>query len=210
MTPELPLTNLPHDPALEAQCAITCGSGSSAAGAESWTRPRPGASCEERVARLVRRWVARCVEDENGCLIWPGATGMGGYAHVMVPQSDGSRKSTGLHRVVYEHFVGPIPEGLDIDHRCRSRACVNWKHLEPVTTRVNLLRGERWPNRKENAMNLIMVKRADAPEHTPEAEGLLVDTDTPGVVRLVLDDGIELVADRAELVEALSALREVA
>ena len=139
---------------------------------------------------------------------------MGGYSHVMVPQPDGSRRSTGLHRVVYEHRVGPIPKGLDLDHvkarGCRSRACVNPAHLEPVTTRVNVLRGERWPNRKENAVNLIMVQRANALEHTPESEGLLVDTDTPGVVRLVLDDGVEIVADRAALEAALSAPVEMA
>jgi hypothetical protein len=56
---------------------------------------------------------------------------------------------------------------------------------------------------------LLIVQRADRPEHTPEAEGLLVEN-VGTSVRLVLDDGIELVADRAELVEALSALREAA
>lgn len=55
--------------------------------------------------------------------------------------------------------------------------------------------------------DLVMVTRADRSEHTPEAEGLLVDTDTPGIVRLVLDDGVELVAQRDEL---MAALREAA
>lgn len=41
-------------------------------------------------------------------------------------------------------------------------------------------------------MRHVMVMRADRPEHTPEAELLLVDDDTPGVLRLILDDGIEL------------------
>lgn len=60
-------------------------------------------------------------------------------------------------------------------------------------------------------MNLIMVQRADKPEHTPEAEGLLVLTDTPGVVRLVLDDGIELSVPRDDLLRILfPALAEVA
>lgn len=49
---------------------------------------------------------------------------------------------------------------------------------------------------------LVMVQRADRPEHTPEAEGLLVDTDDPMTLRLVLDDGTELVGQRAAFVEA--------
>lgn len=46
------------------------------------------------------------------------------------------------HRVVYELLVGPIPEGLQLDHLCRVRHCVNPDHLEPVTGRVNVLRGD--------------------------------------------------------------------
>jgi hypothetical protein len=46
------------------------------------------------------------------------------------------------HRWSYEHFVGPIPEGLHIDHLCRVRRCVNPDHLEPVTPKENYLRGE--------------------------------------------------------------------
>jgi hypothetical protein len=41
------------------------------------------------------------------------------------------------HRFAYEHWVGPIPEGLEIDHTCKVRNCVNPAHLEPVTTLVN-------------------------------------------------------------------------
>lgn len=45
------------------------------------------------------------------------------------------------HRVVWEILVGPIPEGLDLDHLCRNRKCVNPDHLEPTTRQVNLRRG---------------------------------------------------------------------
>jgi hypothetical protein len=48
----------------------------------------------------------------------------------------------GAHRWSYEALVGPIPPGLEIDHLCRVRNCVNPSHLEPVTKAVNILRGE--------------------------------------------------------------------
>jgi hypothetical protein len=56
----------------------------------------------------------------------------------------------------------------------------------------------------------LTVLRADHPTHTMEAEGLVVDCDTPGLVRLVLDDGVELVADRAALLDALEVPRVAA
>lgn len=46
------------------------------------------------------------------------------------------------HRFAYEVFVGSVPDGLALDHLCRQRACCNPEHLEPVTIRENLLRGE--------------------------------------------------------------------
>lgn len=74
---------------------------------------------------------------ESGCLVWCGWTNEYGYGKISV-----RNKSKWVHRVAYEIAYGPIPEGMDVDHLCRVRCCVNPMHLEAVSRRVNLLRGE--------------------------------------------------------------------
>lgn len=77
-------------------------------------------------------------EPNTGCWLWMMSTRPDGYGEFYT----GVVKLTRLaHRVAYMMFVGPVPEGLDLDHLCRVRSCVNPAHLEPVTRRTNLLRG---------------------------------------------------------------------
>lgn len=70
------------------------------------------------------------------CWLWTGTTMMNGYGEMRL---DGTRWY--VHRLAYEALVGPIPEGLHIDHLCRVRNCVNPDHLEPVTPEENVRRG---------------------------------------------------------------------
>lgn len=63
------------------------------------------------------------------CWLWTGAKNSKGYASV----TNGKGRSALAHRMVYEMFVAPIPEGLTIDHLCRIHRCINPEHLEPVT-----------------------------------------------------------------------------
>ncbi len=77
------------------------------------------------------------VNKTESCWLWTASINPEGYGKFWVAGKGRLR----AHRVAYELVVGPIPEGLQIDHLCRVRHCVNPSHLEPVTHRENLLRG---------------------------------------------------------------------
>ena len=78
--------------------------------------------------------------EDTPCVVWTGGIRPDGYGYLYV---DGKQKLA--HRVAYEKEIGPIPDGLVIDHLCRTRACVNTQHMEPVTIGENVLRGETGP-----------------------------------------------------------------
>ena len=76
------------------------------------------------------------VDSSGECWLWTGHINWSGYAHFWT--GDGREYA---HRWAYRHYVGPIPNGMQLDHLCRVRHCVNPKHLEPVTPSVNTRRG---------------------------------------------------------------------
>lgn len=87
-------------------------------------------------ADLPERIARRIESNADGCWLWTGQTNNRGYG---ITSWDG--RKTCAHRVVYRLLVGPIPDGLELDHLCRARLCLNPAHLEPVTHRVNVRRG---------------------------------------------------------------------
>lgn len=73
---------------------------------------------------------------ESGCWLWMGCDDGNGYGAVTY-----RRKRWLAHRLLFIHFKGEVPKGLELDHLCRVRCCVNPHHLEPVTRAVNVARG---------------------------------------------------------------------
>ena len=91
------------------------------------SRTRRAAMTEQAIQRF---WAK--VQVTEGCWLWNGTTNRAGYG----------RCGGGFaHRVAYQFIVGRIPEGMELDHLCRQRNCVNPDHLEPATHHVNMLRG---------------------------------------------------------------------
>lgn len=102
---------------------------------------RRGVALHERTTRQpVDRDIcfhAKYIVDPGGCWIWQGGITDGGYGTFF----DGHTRRA--HRWAYQRFVGSVPVGLELDHLCRQKLCVNPSHLEPVTRMENMRRRYR-------------------------------------------------------------------
>jgi hypothetical protein len=97
----------------------------------------------------------------DDCWEWTATRSVEGYGRF----TDSARRVSAFnaHRWAYEHLRGEIPDGLQLDHLCRNRGCVNPWHCEPVTGRINVLRGESFA-----AINATKTHCHRGHEFTPE------------------------------------------
>ena len=86
---------------------------------------------------MISDRVLKKIDLTDDCWLWTGS-GTGGKEDYGRVYHDGTRSMA--HRYIYEQTVGPIPEGLQLDHLCRTPRCVNPDHLEPVTASENARR----------------------------------------------------------------------
>lgn len=85
---------------------------------------------------LERLMAKVTVDNATGCWLWQGHIQANGYGQMRMTSG-----TEWVHRAAYRLIVGEIPEGLTLDHLCRTPLCCNPAHLEPVTNRENILRG---------------------------------------------------------------------
>jgi hypothetical protein len=129
----------------------------------------PGGRVPIPVADRIRSSVE---VDANGCWVWQKSLSPEGYGRIFTgSRTRGDRRPSLSHRVAYETFVGPVPDGLELDHLCRVRACCNPEHLEAVTREVNMARAVGIPSMLNRGKTHCPAGHEYTPENTYRAPG---------------------------------------
>lgn len=128
------------------------------------TDPRSRLTDEERFWSKVVK--------SDGCWRWLGAPQPDGYALIKI-----AHQMRPAHKVAYEYTIGAVPDGLQLDHLCRNRGCVNPAHLEPVTARENTMRSPI-------ALGALNARKTHCPQGHPYDESNTVVTSSRRTCRI--------------------------
>ena len=119
-------------------------------------------SIERKLADWPNRVLSKVIKAEgDACWGWSAGHFPTGYGKISSPFDPQAHLPA--HRMVYELLIGPVADDLVIDHLCRNRGCVNPAHMEPVTERENILRGEA-----PSAVNARKTHCLNGHEFSPE------------------------------------------
>lgn len=100
------------------------------------------------VSDIQKRIAPKFNVGEHNCWLWDAALDKKGYGRFLV-----NGKNRTAHTVMYDLIKGNIPLGLELDHLCETKNCINPDHLEPVTTAENLIRRIHPSSRKTHCKN---------------------------------------------------------
>lgn len=115
-----------------------------------------------RIPAEFRFW--QKVRQAGDCWEWTASKGGSGYGHFFPTR----KKLVVAHKWAYEQMVGPVPEGLQLDHLCRNTSCVNPYHLDPVPAKVNGHRSDSWAG--------VNSRKTHCPEEHPyTGDNLLIN-----------------------------------
>jgi hypothetical protein len=106
---------------------------------------------------LLEKFEARFIpEPMSGCWIWTAGCNGDGYGCIY----DLDGRACSAHRVAWELFSGPIPEGIEVLHHCDNRPCVNWQHLFLGTQLDNIVDMVSKGRQRSNGQKISMTRRA--------------------------------------------------
>ena len=122
---------------------------------------------------IIERLMDNCIPEPNsGCWLWTARLDRNGYGRIGIWMPDrGHNVPRSAYREMFKALRGPIPEGLELDHLCRVRSCVNPDHLEPVTHKENVRRGECKAQHARQAAAKAKRKRQKCGKGHPYIEG---------------------------------------
>lgn len=126
-----------------------------------WPNGTPGGRGKPRVDPKIRVERNSVIDPDTGCWNWTGTRHREGYGQSTKPGS--AKKQMLAHRLSYEAHVGPIADGMVIDHLCENRLCVNPDHMEVVMNGTNVYRGNSWAGK-----NMRKTHCVRGHEFTPE------------------------------------------